>query len=281
MKKLLALAIGAAFSLSAFAAPVDLPAGPLYMKFNGNEQIAINGANTWEGGEINWGVFTLTTIMKGVVQQPGEQIDGSTDPDDIIFNNGDYNGQITGMFYGLEAGIPTETNPFPATGGYIDLYWRDLGTYSATNNAELGPDVRCGFSCANGYTQGEFLVRLKFASGIDPDVETNYVSGSVRPVEGEAFAGDALSFAEVDYSVMGTWTEKLDTDWFNTVFGSRDFRFSNRYSENVRWDGGENIIGARLDDPAQAVALPEPGALSLMGLAMVGMGAALRRRTKK
>jgi hypothetical protein len=61
----------------------------------------------------------------------------------------------------------------------------------------------------------------------------------------------------------------------------RDLRFKNSYNYNQVWNSGDNILGARIDDPGQAYALPEPGALSLMGLAMVGMGAALRRRDKK
>lgn len=285
MKKLIAFAIGAALSLSAAAGPaITLPPGPMYMKFNGNEQIAVGGATTYRdathSGEISWGVFTVSTLTKGSVSTPHDTIDSRTGPANTIFTDGFNNGQITGMFYDLKAGVPNANNPFPATGGFIDLYWRDLSQFGATDNSELGPNIRCGWNCAEGYTQGTFLARLKFSSGIDPLNPTNHIAGGTIPTQG-GFTGEATSFAEVDTSVKGLWTNALNSDWFNTNFGTRDLRFKNSYEQNIDWNGGPGVLGARLDDPAQAVALPEPGAMSLMGLAMVGMGAALRRRQKR
>jgi hypothetical protein len=281
MKKLLAFAIGAALSLSAVAGPASsLPAGPVYLKFNGNEQLAVNGAHTWsDNKEISWGVFTLTTMETGSVSTPHDSIDATGD---IFFVNNNHS-QITGMFYGLEEGGPSATNPFPGKSGFIDLYWRDLDVagVTKTSNATTLPGVRCGYNCATGYTDGALLARLFFDTGMDSGNPGNTVVGSVIP-SSNGFSGQADSYASVDTSITGLWTEQLNSNWFLTQFGDlRDIRFKNSYNSNSAWNAGPNILGARIDDPGQAVALPEPGALSLMGLTLAGMGAVLRRRQKK
>ncbi|WP_313030954.1 PEP-CTERM sorting domain-containing protein [Massilia alkalitolerans] len=292
MKKFAALAFGAAMSFGAYAAPATmLPPGPVYLKFSGQEQIAINGASTWsDGKEINWGVFTVSTMEVGVPNTSNGQIDPGDDAP--FFTNIRDGAQITGMFYGIESGTPSGTNaqgqplnPFPASKGYMDLYWRDLDSMSRTALNGLNPeDVRCGYSCAVGFTEGTFLGRLFFDTGMDLGNPNNTIVGSVVPTGSPSgFSGQADSYASVDTSVKGLWTEQLNSDYFRSYLGLRDLRFKNSYNANPEWNSetNSNILGARIDDPGQAYALPEPGALSLMGLAMVGMGAVLRRREKK
>jgi hypothetical protein len=297
MKKLLAFAVGTALSAGAFAAPaMSLPPGPVYIKFSGQEQIAVGGAHTYsDGKEINWGVIIVSTLEDGTVGKPNDQIDTTND---IIFANGFNGGQITGMFYGIEQGAPSAANPFPATNGYLDLYWRDLSKMSssttsgitptdANGSAAGSPALRCGYDCAVGFTEGTFLARIKFDTGMDLGNPTNTIVGDTVPTTGpNGFSGFADSYGSIvaDATVngqKGLWANQLNSDWFNTYLGQRDLRFKNSYNANTNWNGGPGILGARIADPGQAFALPEPGALSLMGLAMVGMGAALRRREKK
>lgn len=280
MKKLLAFAVGAVMSMGAYAAPAPttLPSGPIYLKFSGQEQIAINGAHTYGNSEINWGVIVVSTAEKGDVNTPNDAIDPNGD---IFYVNGQ-GGQITGMFYGVQQGTPSATNPFPATGGYLDLYWRDLSTMSksSVSKEDIDPSIRCGESCATGFTEGQFLARIMFDTGMDVSNPTNTIVGNQVP-SSNGFSGQADSYGSVVAGAGGLWADQLNSDWFSSYLGMRDLRFKNSYNYNSTWNDGANILGARIDDPGQAFALPEPGALSLMGLAMVGMGAALRRREKK
>jgi hypothetical protein len=278
VKKILALACGATMSFGALAVPASsLPLGPIYLKYSGQEQIAINGATTYAGSkEINWGVFVMSTMEKGSVAKPNDSIDPTGD---AFYANGFSGGQVTGMFYGIERGEPSATNPFPATKGFMDLYWRDTDKMTKTSINIGAEGVRCGWNCANGFTEGTFLGRLYFDTGMDLDSKTNTIVGTTVPVSGN-FSGYADAYASVDKSAGGLWANQLDSNYFSSLLGSRDLRFKNSYHYNGNWNGGANIVGARVDDPGQAYALPEPGALSLMGLAMFGMGATLRRRQK-
>ena len=276
MKSITAFVLSAGVVLTASATPATkLPTGPIYMKFSGQEQIAINKASTWsDGKEINWGVFIMSTLEIGDVNIPNDEIDPSGD---IFFVNGAQKSQITGMFYGIERGNPSASNPFPATKGYMDLYWRDLSVMSKTSLAASANGIRCGYSCAKGYTEGTFLGRLMFDTGMDTGNALNSIVGSKVP-SSKGFSGVADSYASVDMSKPGLWSKQLNSDYFRTSLGMRDLRFKNSYNYNAKWNGKTDVLGARLDDPGQAYVLPEPGALSLMGLAGLALVAVRRRR---
>jgi hypothetical protein len=285
MKKILFSLAAAFVTAGAFAAPVPtLPAGPIYLEYTGQEQIAINGAYTYsENGvkEINWGVFSVTAMTVGKVTKANDLI-SKKPKTGAFFSDVLSGGQITGMFYGIEAGQTSPGSAFSATRGYLDLYWRDNNVFHPENqsDAEPTPAIRCGFDCATGYTEGEFLARLYFDTGMDAFSSTNTIVGSQAPTSNSAFAGLASAYMSVDMSKVGVWSETLNGNWFKAGSDQRDLRFNNVYVTDTSWNGtNPNILGAQLSaGSGQAYALPEPGALSLMGLAMIGMGAALRRR---
>ncbi len=112
------------------AAPITLPVGPLFIQYTNDEQFSITnsiqsttttGAVTNEG---NWGILQISNIVKGTaLTPPGTDIQGGGAN---VFTDGGAGGpQITGIFYGTTVNPPSGLS---ATGGTIDLYWRDVGT---------------------------------------------------------------------------------------------------------------------------------------------------------
>jgi hypothetical protein len=292
--------IGATVSATALAAPLPtLPGGPYFIQFSNKEMIAVagttcdptllTGCSLDAGGtpnEINWGVLLVNTIAPGAPDP--------LDPNDISSNGAAYfnnvssnNGQITGIFYGLQAGTPNASNPFPATGGYLDLYYRDLDVLSETNIATALPSLRTAADKATGYTEGTFLARLSFASGIDSDL-TNFTVGTVVP-GAAGFAGFAYSYANVDTAAGGALADRMDTDGFappalvgNGADTTRDVHFRNVYTPLNSWTAAGCTagvcFGANSTDPATGRLLPEPGSMALVGLGLLGLAAFRRRK---
>jgi len=188
---------------TAAAAPLVLPLNePVFFQFNDLEQV--NLANTLVvpgyapavGLQGNWGVVNFSSLQHGGVVSPNIDIGGGPTffADD---GPGGLTGQVTGIFYGIQ-----NTSATTSTGGFLDLFWHDPGTDTITAACLAG--TTCGPNAATvaQFTTGTFLVRLAFASGIDPLNATTFNKSNVDPTT-LGGSGHTDGFANVVLSAPG------------------------------------------------------------------------------
>jgi hypothetical protein len=312
------LAATAALGVStAEAAPIALPNNaPLVVKFGNFEQIdsSFSNAITYPGGpvdvdgagtlapatELNWGVIDASSIIQGSVL-PGSENDSISQVGGTpVWGSGD-GGEVTGIFYGVTAN-PADMTGTLATNGWLDLYWDD----DNDANPLATPGDRTAQNMFTSYTDGTFLARLAFASGIiDGDAVTTIQSTVTLNGLGGDFSGKAFSYADVIDtngdgvidSADGAWASILNGDWFfvdtdgDGIFGepgeTRDLRFQNDFEDLISWnDAGcsDNpvgcILGALSSDPASAFTVPAPAPLALMGIGFLALAGQVRRNRK-
>jgi len=319
-----AFVAGGLMSAGTFAAPIVLPNGPIFLQYVDAEQFSAtndigNAANPTTfhpaaGTEGGWSILQVTSMQLGTVLTPvGSDIQGGGS---TFFSDGQNGGnQVLGISHSLHTdsvGGATTTS----TGGVIDLYWWDVNSQntgtelaSAGNLAKrTAVDQYTGFTCTGGTPGCTFLVRFDYVSGQEPGSLATITTPN-NPLTGD---GSSATYLNVNTSVVGAWTNQLNTDFFTldpnenpigftyppsvitpapggvSFPSARDVRLDNKFNHggatawNVDIPGTTNdIVGLRSSDPARTAAvnqIPEPGSLALLALAFAAIATAGRRR---
>ncbi len=249
------------------AVPITLPAGPLFFSLATAGQFS--PSNSINGNEGLWGIIQVTSIENGTTTAPlGSDIVGSG-PTFRFFTDGQNGGnQITGIYYGVQIA----QGGVAGSGGFLDLYWQDVGSASIATEITSGANLanRTSLTQYSGFTTGSLLLHAAFANGCDPLVLSTTVC--ILP-------GTAKSYQDV---TGGVWAPRLDNNFFSLdagglpmALGAKDLRTDTVFVGASAWDvPGTDIVGMSgsdgTGDPIRALAVPEPGTLALAALAVLG-----------
>jgi hypothetical protein len=300
------VALGLTVAAPAMANPIPTitPDSPLLIQFSDLEQFSASNSISVPGGgtEGNWGIVNITSINLSSVIQANRLIGGTNGAlfTDVV---GHTNGQISGIFYGVQI-----TSPTTATGGFLDLYWDSTGAGTPATVCDTGtalPTSRTSQTQFTGCTDGIQLLHLAFDWGVVDSNTDVFLQSDVQP-SSTVVNGTANGF----FNVLpgGAWASIFNTNYFHvggafdtlgtctsggvTTAGpcpaeTRDFRFRDNFNgisggPLASWSGPGDIVGLTSTDPVttfSAPTVPEPSALALMAIGLIGFAVSRLRKT--
>ena len=274
---------------SASAAPFTIEAGPTTIHFT-NWETTVSAA----GDELT-GLIRIDQILNTAT---GNTIFSTSPSEEIV-------GYFRGLILSPPGFIPAPGAPFAFTGGELFLYRDTTPDFNPSRNPavgsgpanvatdspgvpNIGPQAPANQApilggAGNGVTDGALWAHIVFDPGLNLANPTATLSGSIRatlPADdgfgSPAFQGDGQSYLSIDGGeVFGIY----DTNGFNG--GLSDFRLDNTFfitnNGTPAFDNTTNGWDTHSDDPVRGI-IPEPMTIGIIGMSLLGLGIARRRK---